>query len=74
MRNLLAVALLAWAGAGGCSMCSHPYDDCYPVVHEDSPEANQYGDYAANHQPASRNAAPSAMARASGRSSSSSTY
>jgi hypothetical protein len=44
MKKLCAAALLGLAaltGLAGCRICASPYDDCYPVIDDQYPQAHQ---------------------------------
>jgi hypothetical protein len=44
MKKLFAAALLMLVGLmglAGCRICASPYDDCYPVIEDNYPQAHQ---------------------------------
>ena len=44
MKKLITAALLMLAGLtgiAGCRICASPYDDCYPVIEDQYPQAHQ---------------------------------
>ncbi|HKD35766.1 MAG TPA: hypothetical protein VKB78_03170 [Pirellulales bacterium] len=44
MKKFITAALLmlaGLAGIAGCRICASPYDDCYPVIEDQYPQAHQ---------------------------------
>lgn len=67
MKKLFAAALLTMAGVAGltgCRICASPYDDCYPVIEDNYPQAHEMpasddGYYSSSHAQPNRNSAGS---------------
>jgi hypothetical protein len=44
MKKLVAAGLLTLVGLtglSGCRICASPYDDCYPVIEDNYPQAHE---------------------------------
>ena len=65
MKKLCAAAFLTLAGLtglAGCRICASPYDDCYPVIEDNYPQAHEMpasddGYYSSSNAQPNRNSA-----------------